>query len=87
MVNMERTSIYLTEEQQKRLANRANEMSVSKSELIRRLLDEGLGIARRPELTERALEASRGIWSDRTDDEIAEVLSWRREAPLVRLDR
>ncbi len=87
MVYMERTSIYLTEEQQKRLANRASEMGVGRSELIRRLLDEGLGIARRPEFIEQALEASRGIWSDRTHDEIAEVLRWRREAPLVRLDR
>ena len=86
MAYMERTSIYLTEEQQKRLTNRASEMDVSRSELIRRLLDEGLGIARRPERIEQALEASRGIWADRTDDEIAEVLSSRREAPLVRLD-
>ncbi len=87
MVYMDRTSIYLTEEQQKGLANRASEMGVSKSELIRRLLDEGLGIARRQDRIEQALEASRGIWSDRTDDEIAQVLSWRREAPVVRLDR
>jgi metal-responsive CopG/Arc/MetJ family transcriptional regulator len=87
MVNMERTSIYLTKEQQKRLANRASEMDVSRSELVRRLLDEGLGIARRQDRIEQALETSRGIWADRTDNEISEVLSWRREAPLVRLDR
>ncbi|MEE9178917.1 MAG: CopG family transcriptional regulator [Acidimicrobiia bacterium] len=84
---MGRTNIYLTEEQQKRLANRAIELGVSKSELIRRLLDEGLGISRRQARVEEALDASRGIWSDRTDDEIAEVLSWRRQAPLIRLDR
>ncbi len=87
MAYMGRTNIYLTEEQQKRLANRAREMGVSKSELVRRLLDEGLGIARRQDRIEQALEASRGIWSDRTDDEIDEILSWRREAPLARLDR
>jgi hypothetical protein len=84
---MERTNIYLTEEQQKRLTNRASEMGVSKSELVRRLLDEGLGIARRQDRIEQALETSRGIWADRTDDEIDEILSWRREAPLARLDR
>ena len=84
---MERTSIYLTEKQQKRLAHRASELGVSRSELVRRLLDEGLGIARRQDRIEQALEVSRGLWSGRTDDEIAEVLSWRREAPLVRLDR
>jgi len=84
---MERTNIYLTEEQQKRLGDRAGQMGVSKSELVRRLLDEGLGIARRQDRIEQALETSRGIWADRTDDEIDEILSWRREAPLVRLDR
>ncbi len=84
MAHMERTSIYLTKEQQKRLTNRASEMDVSRSELIHRLLDEGLGITRRQDRLEQALEASRGIWSDRTDNE---VLPWRREAPLVRLDR
>ncbi len=84
---MERTNIYLTAEQQKRLANRSSEMGVSKSELVRRLLDEGLGIARRQDRIEQALEASRGIWADRTDDEIDEILSWRREAPIARLDR
>ncbi len=60
MAHMERTSIYLTEEQQKRLANRAGEMGVSKSELIRRLLDEGLGISRRQARVEEALNASLG---------------------------
>jgi hypothetical protein len=84
---MERTNIYLTDEQQKRLANRSSEMGVSKSELVRRLLDEGLGIARRQDRIEQALETSRGIWADRTDDEIDDILSWRREAPLARLDR
>ena len=84
---MERTNIYLTEEQQKRLGDRAGQMGVSKSELVRRLLDEGLGIARRQDRIEQALETSRGIWADRTDDEIDEILSWRREAPLARLDR
>ena len=84
---MERTNIYLTEEQHKRLGDRAGQIGVSKSELVRRLLDEGLGIARRQDRIEQALETSRGIWADRTDDEIDEILSWRREAPLVRLDR
>jgi Ribbon-helix-helix protein, copG family len=83
---MERTNIYLTEHQQKRLGDRAKDEGVTKSEVIRRLLDEGLGIARRQDRIELALEASRGIWSDRTDDEIAEILAWRHEAPLARLD-
>jgi len=87
MVYMERTNIYLTEEQQNRLGDRAKDEGVTKSEVIRRLLDEGLGISRRQERVDEALDASRGIWSDRTDAEIAEVLSWRREAPLSRLDR
>ncbi len=87
MVYMERTNIYLTEEQQNRLGDRAKDEGVTKSEVIRRLLDEGLGISRRKARVDEALDASRGIWSDRTDDEIAEVLAWRHEAPLSRLDR
>lgn len=41
---MQRTQIYLTDEQQQRLAGRARDARVSKAEVIRRILDHDLGI-------------------------------------------
>lgn len=82
---MQRTNIFLTEEQQKRLQRRAVEEGVSKSSLIRRILDEALAIAKTPVSVEDAVRATSGMWADRTNEELDEGLGWRREAPLERL--
>lgn len=84
---MQRTNIFLTEEQQRRLDRRAKEEGVSKSALIRMILDEALDIARASTTPEQAIEATSGIWSDRDDAELDDVLRWREETPLQRLSR
>ncbi len=43
---MQRSNIFLTEQQQKRLRRRADEEGSSKSSLIRRILDEAPGITK-----------------------------------------
>lgn len=82
---MQRTNIFLTEEQQKRLQRRAVEEGVSKSSLIRRILDEALAIAKTPVSVEDAVRTTSGMWADRSNEELHEVLRWRSEAPLERL--
>ncbi len=84
---MQRTNIFLTDEQQRRLDRRAKEDGVSKSELIRMILDEALDITRASASPEQAIEATSGIWSDRDDAELDDVLHWRQEAPLQRLSK
>ena len=81
---MKRTNIYLTEEQDRRLATRARALSVSKAEVVRRLLDEGLGIAEVTDI-DQALEASFGIWSDRSQKEIEDLRTWRDSDRFDRL--
>ena len=83
---MQRTNIFLTEEQQKRLRHRAREEGVSKSEIIREILDEALAIRPTTASLEDVIQSTSGLWSDRTGQDLAEVLAWRREAPLQRLD-
>jgi hypothetical protein len=82
---MQRTNIYLTEEQQERLDRRAVEEGVSKSSLIRRILDEALAITRATVSVEEAIRVTSGIWADRDQADLDDVLKWRREAPLERL--
>jgi hypothetical protein len=41
---MQRTQVYLTDEQRQRLDQRARDLGVPMSEVLRRVLDEGLGI-------------------------------------------
>ncbi len=84
---MQRTNIFLTEEQQKRLHRRAQEEGMSKSMLIRRILDEALPIIQTTASVEEAIKNSSGIWADRDDAELDGVLAWRREAPLQRWTR
>ncbi len=74
---MQRTNIYLTDEQQDLLRDRARDEGVSKAELIRRLLDEALGLSMAKGDLLAAVEESAGVWADRTDEEIAEVFHWR----------
>lgn len=82
---MQRTNIYLTEEQQERLDRRAVEEGVSKSSLIRRILDEALEITRATVSVEEAIRVTSGIWADRDQADLDDMLKWRREAPLERL--
>lgn len=82
---MQRTNIFLTDEQQRRLDRRAKEQGVSKSGLIRMILDEALAITQGSATPEQAIEATSGIWSDRDNAELEDVLRWRQEAPLHRL--
>ena len=84
---MQRTNIFLTEEQQKRLQSRAKEQGVSKSSLVRQILDEALAIAKTTVSVEETVRGTSGIWADRTEDDVREVLRWRREAALQRLGR
>lgn len=66
---MKKVQIYLTDEQQKALAELATRTGRSKSELIRRAIDTYY-LARRPsDLTafRSAIEDSAGAWEDRTE--------------------
>lgn len=83
---MQRTNIFLTEEQQDRLQRRANEEGISKSSLIRRILDEALAITRKKGSAEQAILSSSGMWADRDESDLNELTHWRQEAPLKRLD-
>ena len=78
---MQRTNIFLTEEQQQRLRHRAREEGVTKSELIREILDEALSIRPATTSVEDAIRSTAGLWADRSDEDLAEVLAWRDEAP------
>jgi hypothetical protein len=82
---MQRTNIFLTDEQQKRLRRRAEEEGMSKSKLIRRILDEALAITKTSVSTDETIRVTSGIWADRDEADMQEVLSWRREDPLDRL--
>jgi hypothetical protein len=82
---MQRTNIFLTEEQQKRLHRRAVDEGVSKSSLIRQILDEALAITHDKISAGEAIRVTSGIWADRDEVDLHEVLKWRREGPLERL--
>jgi len=82
---MQRTNIFLTEEQQERLQRRAKEEGLSKSGLIRRILDEALAITKTKVSAEDAIIGTSGMWVDRDEDDLREVTRWRRETPLERL--
>jgi hypothetical protein len=84
---MQRTNIFLTEEQQRRLDSRAREEGVSKSSLVRQILDEALAITATAKSAAEAIRESAGVWADRDQAELRDVLRWRRESPLERLGR
>ena len=81
---MKRTNIYLTEQQDRLIARRARALSVSKAEVVRRLLDGGLGIADVVDV-EEALEASFGLWAGRSERDIDDLRSWRESDRFDRL--
>lgn len=82
---MRRTQIYLTEEQQRRLAQRATDAGMSKSETIRRILDEALGIEMSREDRLAAVEETAGLWADHPEGE--ELVCRMREQWHERLRR
>ncbi len=64
---MLRTQIYITEEQERRIARQARDADVSKAEIIRRLLDRGLGVDDGVSDRRQAIRASAGAAVDEDD--------------------
>lgn len=67
LLYMHRTQIYITEEQERRIAARADDAGVSKAQVIRRMLDEGLGVDDGAEERRRAIRATAGALPDAED--------------------
>jgi hypothetical protein len=86
---MHRTQIYITEEQDRRIAARAADAGVSKAEVIRRMLDEGLGIDDGAEARRAAIRATAGVLPDADDWEswLAHVRGAGADDRLRRLGR
>lgn len=74
---MRRTQVYLTEDQRRRLDQRARDLGIPMAEALRRVLDEGLGISHGQADRVAAVDESAGALAD---DE-----SW--EAFLARVRR
>ncbi len=64
---MQRTQVYLTEEQRRRIARRAADAGVSQAEVIRRILDQALGIGEGRDERRAAVLATAGILADAPD--------------------
>jgi ribbon-helix-helix CopG family protein len=64
---MHRTQIYLTDEQRRRLARRAEDEGSSQAELIRRMLDRELGILSGRQERVAVVQATAGILADYPD--------------------
>lgn len=64
---MQRTQIYLTDDQRTLIAARASDAGVPKAEVIRRLLDRSLGLDEGEEDRRRAIEATAGILPNAPD--------------------
>jgi hypothetical protein len=71
---MIRTTICLTENEQKALRRIADLKGTSQSEVIRQAIDQFLAGYREAHRVEM-LRAARGIWSDRTDLDLREIRS------------
>jgi hypothetical protein len=85
LVYMERTNIYLTAEERGRLAAIAREEGTSVAAVVRRILDRALGLGDETVDIDAALNASFGLWADRTDEELESVTAWRRSDRFDRL--
>ena len=70
---MQRVQIYLTDEQRSRVAARAKERSCAQAEIIREILDRGLGIEHQPTDRLAAICETAGLLADEPDWE-----TWQR---------
>lgn len=61
---MQRTQVYLTDEQRRRLGQRARDSGVPMAEVLRRILDEGLGISDSRAERLAAVDESAGALAD-----------------------
>ena len=64
---MRRTQLYLTEEQRKRLRRKADDAGTSEAEVVRRILDEALGLADSRHERVAAIRATAGLLADAPD--------------------
>jgi len=64
---MQRTQIYLTDEQRRRIASLAADASISQAAVIRRILDEALGVDDGARARVAAVDATAGILADAPD--------------------
>lgn len=64
---MKRTQIYITAEQERRIADIADDQGVSKAEVIRRMLDRGLGKEGSDDQARNAIRATAGLLADYPD--------------------
>ena len=87
--HMKRTQIYISEEQDRRIARRAADAGASKAEIIRRLLDRGLGIDDGAEVRLRAVDETFGILPEAPDwpEWLAQVRGVDADERLRRLGR
>lgn len=65
--HMHRTQIYITAEQDERIAERARDAGVPKAVIIRRMLDQGLGLDDGGEARRTAILASAGAAAEEDD--------------------
>lgn len=70
---MQRVQIYLSDEQRRRVAARAEERSCPQAEIIREILDLGLGIEHEPIDGLAAIRETAGLLADEPDWE-----TWQR---------
>jgi hypothetical protein len=89
LTHMHRTQIYITDEQERRISARAADAGVSKAQVIRRMLDERLGIDNGAEARRRAIRATAGALPDAEDWKtwLAGVRGGGADARLTRLGR
>ncbi|MGQ0848838.1 MAG: CopG family transcriptional regulator [Actinomycetota bacterium] len=64
---MRRTQIYITSEQDRRIAELAIDLGVSKAEVIRQMLDRGLGSGDAEEEAKNLIRATAGLLADYPD--------------------
>jgi hypothetical protein len=83
---MRRTQIYISDEQERLIAARAADAGVSKAQVIRRMLDEGLRIDDGAESRRRAIRATAGVLPE-ADGWEAWLANVRGSPAAVRLKR
>lgn len=77
MYIMERTQIYLSRAQAAALDREARRAGTTRSHLIREAIEARYGSASDPEVIERALRATAGLWRDRAETGEAYVERFR----------